>query len=45
MADGSWTPGWWDIRDWAAFYKLLTATTEDPPYTMKWYSTGDETGY
>ena len=44
-ADGSWTAGWWDIRDWATYYKILTATTEEPPYTMKWYSTGDETGY
>ena len=42
--DGSWTPGWWDIRDWAAYYKLLTDTTEDPNGTMKFYSRGDENG-
>lgn len=45
LADGSWTPGWWDIRDWASYYKLLTNTTIDPPYTMKWYSKNDHTGY
>ena len=43
--NGSWTAGWWDIRDWAEFYKLLTGTTVDPPYTMKWYSRNDHTGY
>lgn len=37
-ANGLWTPGWWDIRDWASFYKLIMDTDEDPPYTMKWYS-------
>ena len=45
QVNGSWSPGWWDIRDWATFYKLLTGSKEDPPYTMKWYSKGDETGY
>ena len=43
--DGSWTPGWWDIRDWAEYYKMITNSKEDPLYTMKWYSQGDSTGY
>ena len=34
--DGSWSAGWWDIRDWHDFYVLLTG--EEPRYTMKWYS-------
>lgn len=42
--DGSWSPGWWDIRDWAEYYKLMLNTTETPAYTMKWYSQNDETG-
>ena len=37
-ANGLWTAGWWDIRDWAAYYKLVMDTDEDPKYTMKWYS-------
>lgn len=45
MDNGDWSPGWWDIRDWAAYYKLLMATEEDPMYTMKWYSQGDSSGY
>ena len=44
MGDGTWTPGWWDIRDWARYYKLLTNTTEDPSGTMKFYSSNDEKG-
>ena len=40
--DGSWTRGWWDIRDWYEYYELLTG--EAPNYTMKWYSQNDETG-
>ena len=40
--DGSWTPGWWDIRDWYNYYVVLTA--QIPSYTMKWYSRNDETG-
>jgi hypothetical protein len=35
-ADGNWTPGWWDIRDWYEYYTLLM--DEQPNYTMKWYS-------
>ena len=42
--NGTWTPGWWDIRDWAAYYKLLTNTTADPDGTMKFYSSGDANG-
>ena len=34
--DGSWSPGWWDIRDWHDYYYLLTHTI--PSYSMKWYS-------
>lgn len=34
--DGSWTPGWWDIRDWHDYYYALRQ--EEPSYTMKWYS-------
>ena len=41
-ADGSWAPGWWDIRDWAQYYKLLTG--KEPMGTMKWYSSNDEKG-
>lgn len=44
QSDGSWSPGWWDIRDWASYYKLMQNTEEDPKYTMKWYSQNDETG-
>jgi hypothetical protein len=40
--DGSWSPGWWDIRDWYNYYFLLTNSY--PNYTMKWYSQNDETG-
>jgi len=21
--DGSWTPGWWDIRDWYEYYYII----------------------
>lgn len=38
LADGSWTEGWWDIRDWASYYKIITNTTQDPQGTMKFYS-------
>lgn len=34
--DGSWEPGWWDIRDWHDYY--LALTQEEPEFTMKWYS-------
>ncbi len=39
-----WEPGWWDIRDWAAYYKLVTDTQEDPNGTMKFYSSNDGNG-
>ena len=41
--DGSWSAGWWDIRDWYNYYVALT--TQIPSYTMKWYSRNDDTGY
>lgn len=37
--DGSWTPGWWDIRDWYEYYSLILR--EKPNKTMKWYSYND----
>ena len=40
--NGTWTAGWWEIRDWYNYYALLT--NEFPNYTMKWYSCNDETG-
>ena len=40
--DGSWSEGWWDIRDWCTYYTLLT--DEIPSYTMKWYSRNDTAG-
>ncbi len=42
LDDGSWTAGWWDIRDWFNYYTLLTG--EAPGYTMKWYSRNDLSG-
>lgn len=40
--DGSWSPGWWDIRDWHDYYFALRQ--EEPRYTMKWYSFNSEEG-
>jgi hypothetical protein len=40
--DYSWSPGWWDIRDWCEYYTLLTDKV--PSYTMKWYSQNDASG-
>lgn len=37
-----WTPGWWDIRDWHDYYKLVTGV--EPSGTMKWYSRNDKSG-
>ena len=34
--DGSWGPGWWDIRDWYDYYYALRQKA--PNGTMKWYS-------
>lgn len=42
LDDGSWTAGWWDIRDWYNYYTILTG--EAPNYTMKWYSSNDLDG-
>ena len=39
---GYWGPGWWDIRDWARYYKLIMNTDETPNATMKYYSYGTE---
>ena len=36
LEDGSWSAGWWDIRDWHDYYYALRQ--EEPSYTMKWYS-------
>lgn len=41
-ANGDWSPGWWDIRDWHDFYVLLTS--REPMGTMKWYAHNDENG-
>ena len=40
--DGSWTAGWWDIRDWHDYYYALRL--EEPDKTMKWYSRGNLEG-
>lgn len=42
QVDGSWSAGWWDIRDWYDYYCALTL--EEPAYTMKWYSRNDMDG-
>lgn len=42
LENGSWTPGWWDIRDWRNYYVLLM--DEEPVGTMKFYSSNDENG-
>jgi hypothetical protein len=42
QANGDWSPGWWDIRDWHDFYVLLTQ--KEPMGTMKWYAHNDEQG-
>ena len=34
--DGSWSAGWWNIKDWHDYYYALTLS--EPNYTMKWYS-------
>ena len=43
LPDGSWSEGWWDIRDWHDYYVALT--NEEPGYSMKWYSRNDDSGY
>lgn len=42
LEDGSWSAGWWDIRDWFNYYTILNG--ENPSYTMKWYSSNDLSG-
>ena len=42
QANGSWSPGWWNIKDWGRFYQLLN--DDIPKGTMKFYSRGDENG-
>ena len=34
--NGSWSPGWWDLRDWYNYYYCLTQTY--PNKTLKWYA-------
>ena len=41
--DGSWSAGWWDIRDWSNYYSILN-DGQLPEYTMKWYSRNDLEG-
>lgn len=36
QADGSWSPGWWDLRDWYNYYYFLTQSY--PNKTLKWYA-------
>lgn len=46
---GTFGPGWWDIRDWARYYRLLKdLDINDGKYpngTMKFYSTDGESGF
>ena len=42
LSDGSWTAGWWDIRDWYEYYYVLKG--EYPNGTMKWYSYNNSEG-
>lgn len=34
--DGSWSAGWWDLRDWYNYYYFLTQSY--PNRTLKWYT-------
>lgn len=36
QSDGSWSPGWWDLRDWYNYYYFLTQSY--PNKTLKWYA-------
>ena len=27
--DGTWTPGWWDIEDWAKYYSIISGKMND----------------
>ena len=51
--DGTWTPGWWDIEDWAKYYSIISGKMNDdgtvsdanlPNKSMKWYSKRDASG-
>ena len=51
--DGSWTPGWWDIEDWAKYYSIISGKMNDdgsissenlPNKSMKWYAKRDHEG-
>ena len=42
LPDGSWSEGWWDIRDWHDYYVALT--NKEPSYSMKEYSTNNISG-
>ena len=42
LENGTYSAGWWDIRDWYEYYKIIKK--EEPNKTMKWYSQNDETG-
>lgn len=42
LEDGSYTAGWWDIRDWYRYYQIIKK--EIPNRTMKWYSKNNEWG-
>ena len=35
-SDGSWSSGWWDVRDWYEYYTLITKI--EPNGTLKWYT-------
>lgn len=36
QTDGSWSAGWWDLRDWYNYYYFLTQSY--PNKTLKWYA-------
>ncbi len=40
--DGSWSAGWWNIKDWHDYYYALTLS--EPNQTMKWYSKNNADG-
>lgn len=42
QSDGSYTAGWWDIRDWYQYYQLIKK--EEPNGSMKWYSQNNAEG-
>ena len=34
QVDGSWSPGWWDIRDWHDYYVLINASMQNKDRNM-----------